>query len=405
MNEILRKWLYKAICQSIKSLVPRGVIFCGYHDAFGHQVWNLECYSRKYFSIYKRLPKIVAFQRSSRVANQSLSLHHQRSGVRIIPAKSILSRLFWFCFARWQPENGLDGAGSSNSMLVFCKFSMNDLHVDPITNFGCVTIFPLLPSEQKKAHRLLDGIGVSPGEYFCFHDRNHHYKNSIRHLGGSDDLFTVSSKTFEAARNCKKEDFYRPAALLDEKGIKAVRLGVHSEDDVAQEPVVDSSQSRTDDFVDLALMSYSKFFVGPNSGIWFSARAFNRPVCLINVFPWPWINIPMPKDCLVMPKKLWSTSEKRFLKIEEMVQLETRTSWKEFYRESIFEELSIEVIANTPEEVTSAILEMNDRLDKNWVGPDYTVTQFLTEANVGYKSAALVPSSFVAQNPEIFGHI
>ena len=189
---------------------------------------------------------------------------------------------------------------------------------------------------------------------------------------------------------------------MHKKGIQAVRLGASPEQSVGVDFINDYSSDRSsrDDFADLALMNYCKFFVGPNSGIWLFARSFNRPMCMVNVFPWPWINLPASRDRhnVIVPKKLWHTSEKRYLTIKEMVEMEVRFHWKRLYDDSFFKSLSIEVVENSSEEISGAVTELNDRIDGNWVGPDYPVADFLTEENVGHCSNAYISALFIQEN-------
>jgi putative glycosyltransferase (TIGR04372 family) len=110
----------------------------------------------------------------------------------------------------------------------------------------------------------------------------------------------------------------------------------------------------------------------------------------------------MSRDSVIVPKKLWHTTEKRYLTIKEMVEMEARFHWKCLYDDSFFKSLSIEVVENSSEEISGAVTELNDRIDGKWVGPDYPVADFLTKENVGHCSNAYISALFIQNNKDIF---
>ena len=85
-----------------------------------------------------------------------------------------------------------------------------------------------------------------------------------------------------------------------------------------------------------------------------------------------------------------------------MAEMETRFYWKKFYDPVIYQELSIEVVEITPQEITGAVIEMNDRIDGIWAGSSFPVTNFLTKDNLGYNSKAYLSSYFVDENKDLF---
>jgi len=328
--------------------------------------------------------------------------HHRKHGVWLFSPNNILSRIFYFSRTKWSEQRLLNTARKDqHSNLVFCRYSMNDLHTDP--DIGENVAFPFTSRDKSLANEFLASEGLQKYEFLCFHDRTDNYKLVQSEIVGSKYLV---SEHFEQARNTSLELLYPCAELMLTKGMQSVRMGACPDQPVTIGYINDyaSNRSNQDDFSDLALMNYCKFFVGPNSGLWLFARTFNRPTCLVNVFPWPWINVPMARDSVVVPKKLWHTSEKRYLTIKEMTEMETRFSWKRLYDNSFFKSLSVEVIENSAEEICGAVTELNDRLDGNWAGPDYRVADFLTEQNMGHRSKAYISAFFVEQNKDVFTH-
>ena len=103
-----------------------------------------------------------------------------------------------------------------------------------------------------------------------------------------------------------------------------------------------------------------------------------------------------------MPKKIWLKEQGRFMTINEMTQMEKQFKWKLFYQDTSFHNLGIEVIDNTADELTHALVEMNERIDGTWTGSSFRVADVLTNENIAKQSEALFPSFFVLQNPELF---
>jgi len=354
---------------------------------------------------------------SQNIPNRALLVHHRQHQVWVIPSHNILSRLFYISRTTWAHTRGLRSyrpgqnqiRSSRNetpkeeqiNTLIFCRYSANDLHVDSNVDQVTHIAFPLTDSEKDRASKFLVSEHLEKFKYFCFLANNITYKTKQAKDIGSKYF---ASNNYERARTTTLQSYFPVANLLHKNGISAVRLGA-SQDNLADDPIINDYAARRkdmDDFNDLALMNYCKFFVGPNSGVWLLARAFNRPTCLVNVFPWPWINIPMLEPSVVIPKKLWNTSEKRFLTINEMVEMEAQFHWKSFYGLDIYQELAIEVIENTPQEITGAVTEINDRIDGVWAGPSYPVADFLTKDNLAYNSKAYLSSFFVEENKDIF---
>ena len=311
-----------------------------------------------------------------------------------------MSKVFYYARTKWS-EHRLSNIAKKDkvSNLIFCRYSMNELHID--TDIDENVAFPFTSRDENLANEYLASEGLQKYDFLCFHDRTDNYKLAQSEIVGSKYLV---SDHFEQARNTSLELLYPCAELMLTKGLQSVRLGACPEQPVTVDFINDYASNRPqhDDFSDLALMNYCKFFVGPNSGIWLFARSFNRPTCLVNVFPSPWINVPMSRDSVVVPKKLWHTSEKRYLTIKEMVEMETRFYWKRLYENSFFKSLSVEVIENSAEEICRAVTELNDRIDGNWTGPNYLIADYLTKENVGYRSKAYISAFFVEENRDIF---
>ena len=65
---------------------------------------------------------------------------------------------------------------------------------------------------------------------------------------------------------------------------------------------------------------------------------------------------------LFLPKKLWSADGRRFLTYREILSSDIGR----FARDEQFVQSGIEVVDNTPEEISSLVLEMEQRLAGRW---------------------------------------
>ena len=65
-------------------------------------------------------------------------------------------------------------------------------------------------------------------------------------------------------------------------------------------------------------------------------------------------------------KKYYSKIENRFLSIKEMMEVE-RVVRSAHYDGKKYEELGVDVVENSAEEILDLVVEMNDRIDGIWI--------------------------------------
>lgn len=399
-----RIFLIKIFILVAKILLRHNIILAQYKDAFGHQAWNIECYCRYYYSLYGRLPHVIAFQQSAFIPNQAIYERHLAHGVYVLSHTNFFTRLFRL--TRSNCHHYIKDT-SNESKLLFCRFSMNDIHTVLQVDRLETSAFPFKKEEDIRGKAVLAQMGLLPHTYICVHDRSTEYKDAVTQTNSHTRPSWGEANravAFDNTRNSRFDNLMPAIESLSKLAISAVRVGANPTAAVRSEHVLDYASKRElyDDFTDLALIRFCKFFVGPNSGIWLLARSFDKPVCMINVFPWPWINVPMGENSLVIPKKYWHIKDQRFLTIHEMIDMERQFYWKKFYRDDFFEHLGVEMIENSADEVYGAVTEMNSRIDGNWTGTTYPVASYLTSSNLARRSKALFPSQFVESNYDIF---
>ncbi len=120
-----------------------------------------------------------------------------------------------------------------------------------------------------------------------------------------------------------------------------------------------TSGKRTD-FMDVYLSAKCKFFVGAQSGLIHIPMIFRVPCLSINVVRLELIHFCSPEDLAIF-KLLWSKTEKRILKVPEIIE-----SGISRWRVEKFANSDIEVIDNTEDEILEAVKEMHERVNGTW---------------------------------------
>lgn len=209
--------------------------------------------------------------------------------------------------------------------------------------------------ERQRGLEELEAMGVPPNAPFvCLHVRDSGYLKQI-----NPDL-DVSYHDFRDA----DVDTYAQAALaLARRGVHVIRLGaVVNKPFLVDSPfVIDYATHHRSDFMDIWLSAHCLFFIGTGSGVDGVASIFKRPVLFTNQIPLTYVSSWSHSD-LILPKKMYSTSLRRFLSLCEIV----RSGVGEYLYAEKFAADSIEVVNNTAEEIEQAVLEMLARVQGTW---------------------------------------
>ncbi len=212
--------------------------------------------------------------------------------------------------------------------------------------------------EEKLGQKALRHLGIPEGASFiCFHARDSAYL---------DALTSIRNWSYHDYRDSDIQN-YLPGmeALVREEGYYAIRMGAVVKEKVtgSQVALIDyATNGKRTDFLDLYLGAKCRFFLCSDAGISIIPELFRRPMVYVN---WailrrisPWV-----LDGLVIPKKFYKRSEHRFLTFPEIIN----SNIGEYGDKQRFEEDDIELIENTPEEITAVTLEMEERLKGSWV--------------------------------------
>ncbi len=212
------------------------------------------------------------------------------------------------------------------------------------------------PEEESYAEKEMLKFGLSADDSFiCFHARDSSY---LKQVVGSYNF------SYHDFRDSNIDNYIQAVEGMINRGYRAFRMGAIAEKPLKEKNIklIDYAFNKNkSDFLDIYLISKSKFFICSDTGLSFPAEVFKVPIVFVN---WAVIlRLPVyAHNCLIIFKKFFSRTKKRFLSFSEMMDLDLFTG-------KANEELSnqnLEVIENTPDEIFSLAVEMDERLSGKW---------------------------------------
>lgn len=218
----------------------------------------------------------------------------------------------------------------------------------------------LTSEEEEEARKKKELMGLS-GSFVCVSSREATYL-----------------KTTHPDWDCSYHDYIDTdinnvalsADYLSNKGIMMVRMGRYVKNKVKFANCIDYANNYYDELMDIVLMRECKFFAGDGNGICSLPMTLNTPCALKNVitpFFDAWGAIPQNPQNLYIFKKYYSKTKKRFLSIKEMMEVNEIAGLGEHDFAKNCEELKVEVIENSAEEILDLVMEMNARIDGEWI--------------------------------------
>ena len=210
--------------------------------------------------------------------------------------------------------------------------------------------------EIKRGNTLLQKLGIPVNTPFiCFHNRDSAFLDAVK----SDYDWS-----YHDYRDSTIEKYLRAADEMTDRGCYSIRVGSITKEKVnnSNPALIDYANSeKRSDFLDIYLSARCKFFICSNTGMSFPAEVFNRPLVYVN-----WtdlLRLPVyALNGLIIFKKLYLKNENRYLSVQEIINFD----FSVFNNNEISSNLGIELIENTPEEICSVTIEMDDRLNGNW---------------------------------------
>lgn len=215
--------------------------------------------------------------------------------------------------------------------------------------------FRLTQEEEKEGQYKKEIMGLQ-SPYVCVSSRDATYLATI--------LPTINCH-YHDYRDSNINEFNLAANYLAKKEISVVRMGRYVKNKVTFKNCVDYANIYYDELLDVFLVKDCKFFVGDPNGLSFLPLAMNKPVAFKNFIP-VFLNsesFPYNSQNLYIFKKYFSKKENRFLTVKEMMQIEKKVK----YNGTLYEQYGIEVIENSAEEILDLVMEMNAKIDGEWI--------------------------------------
>ena len=209
-------------------------------------------------------------------------------------------------------------------------------------------LLTLSPAHEERGRRNMRDLGIPGDAWFV--------SLHVRESGAHGETMPWDHN---ALRNARIEDYFPAIEAITARGGWVVRIGDPSMTPLPpMERVIDYVHTDVrSDWMDLFCCSQCRFLIGTCSGPDSVAFTFGVPVIGTNWFPmgfWP----NSTKD-LFVHKLLRRRDDGRFLDIREAVEPPLAgMHWPKYY-----DDRGLEVLDNTPDDITGAVVEMLDRLD------------------------------------------
>lgn len=218
----------------------------------------------------------------------------------------------------------------------------------------------LTPEEEEEAKRKKELMGIHD-TYVCVSSRDASYLATAQ-----PDV----DNSYNDYRDSDINNIDLAANYLADKQIMTVRMGRYVRDKADLGNCIDYANKYYDELMDIALMKECKFYVGDASGLAVIPETLNVPCALKNVVPIfldGWRAVPQNPLNLFIFKKYYSKGKNRFLSISEIVEIDQIVTQCGNDINKKYVELGIEIIDNSAEEILDLVMEMNARLDGEWV--------------------------------------
>jgi putative glycosyltransferase (TIGR04372 family) len=209
--------------------------------------------------------------------------------------------------------------------------------------------------EEEQGQKALREMGIPEGAPFiCFHNRDSVY------------LSTVSPHiewNYHDYRDSSIYNFIPAMEELTSRGYYAIRMGAFVKEEIASTNpmLIDYSTKYRNDFMDIFLTAKCYFYIGDPCGLHTLPTIFRRPFATTNSIQFEHLISWFPNKLLIL-KKLFLRKENRLMTFREIIE----SNVGKFDNTLQFEEAGIEIISNTPEEITDLAIEMDERLKGTW---------------------------------------
>lgn len=214
-------------------------------------------------------------------------------------------------------------------------------------------------SEEVQTGRdLLRQLGMPPdARWICIHNRDAAYLDKAR---------PGERWAYHNYRDFSIQSMAQAAEELVERGYYVLRMGsvVAEKFQSTNSKIIDyASSGLRSDFADIYLGAECTAYIGSDSGIASVPLIFRKPICYVN-FSESLIGLIVVQNCsfLFITKRLWNRERKRFMSLRETFEIGLAGATES----DRFEDVGVEPICNTSDEILDLSTEVDERLKGRW---------------------------------------
>jgi len=199
-------------------------------------------------------------------------------------------------------------------------------------------------------------FGEKKAQYVCLGIAESTYYQT-KHLNEHD----VDAQTDLYSCMPEIESYFDCSKFLTTQGIQTIRMGQFVESplkDSAREDLIDYATTMRSEFGDVWLLSNCKFVVAGGTGVYWISSAMNLPTVLTDSYSS--YNTTFGPNDLVLPQLAKSKRTNKLLPFKWIIEN------REWAQNRKLIENEVEIIKNTPQEITEVVSEMNERIDQKW---------------------------------------
>jgi putative glycosyltransferase (TIGR04372 family) len=255
--------------------------------------------------------------------------------------------------------------------------------------------------EKYLGRQYLKSKGLNDGDKFiCMHVRDDAYLNKM--YSGLPD----NDWKYHDYRNSCIDDYLETAEEMTKRSYYIFRMGkvVKKEFKTNNSMIIDYAYNGDrSDFLDIYLFANCHIALSAGGGPCSVPLAFRRPLGVINYIPLEYCLVGFGINDISIPKKIWLQKENRFMTFREIIKMGAG----KFLTTDQYQELGIEPVNNTPEEIVDLAIEVDERLKGNWMTTkedeelQKKFWDIIPESNIVGKEKGIIGAQFLRQNKEL----
>ena len=198
-------------------------------------------------------------------------------------------------------------------------------------------------------------------KFICFINRDDGYVNNLNKI--SKENF---DKNYHGFKNFDFSDFDTSIKTLIKDGYQVIRIGKITDSEYynRNKNFYSFIGKNRSDFLDIFLLHSCHFSVQGFNGINLVSSIFRKPALFVNIIPFNFNELTsLPMYSMILPKKIYSKTKKRFLTFSEMYNLNTNIH----YNGNFYEDNKLIPINNSRTEILDAVIEFRDILNNNFI--------------------------------------